>query len=105
MKMILKSTTVLALASVALFSFKPNTAATLKGKIAPGESVVTIWAIAGTDSLKTTATDGEFSFAEVKAGTYKVVAEAKAPYKNLEKEGVEVKEGETTDLGTLMLQQ
>ncbi|OLY92384.1 hypothetical protein SAMN05444008_11636 [Cnuella takakiae] len=105
MKMILKSTTALALASIALFSFKPHTASSLKGKIAPAESVGTVWAIAGTDSLKTSAIEGEFSFAEIKPGTYKIVAEAKAPYKNLEKEGVEVKEGETTDLGTLMLQQ
>ena len=105
MKMILKSTTTLAIAAIGLFAFKPFTAAGLKGKFAPAESVTTVWAINGTDSLKTTATDGDFSFAEIKPGTYKVVAEAKAPYKNLEKEGVEVKEGATTDLGTLMLEQ
>ncbi|RPD46668.1 MULTISPECIES: carboxypeptidase regulatory-like domain-containing protein [Chitinophagaceae] len=105
MKNILKSTTALALASVALFSFKNDFASGIKGSVTPAESVGTVWAITGTDSLKATANSGAFSFDEVKPGTYQVVVEAKAPYKNLVKEGVVVKEGETTDLGALTLEQ
>lgn len=105
MTKILKNAAALAVATVGLFAFKPHAATALKGKIAPAESVGTVWAIAGTDSLKATTTEGEFNFAEIKPGTYKLVAEAKAPYKTMEKEGVEVKDGETTDLGTLMLAQ
>lgn len=105
MKNILKSTTALALASIALFSFKNDFASGLKGSVTPAESVGTVWAIQGTDSLKTTTTAGSFSFSEVKPGTYQVVVEAKAPYKNLVKESIVVKEGETTDLGALTLEQ
>lgn len=105
MKTILKSTTAIALASVALFSFKNNEAASIKGSVTPAESAVNVWAIQGTDSLKATITDGAFSLAEVKPGTYQVVVEAKAPYKNLVKENVEVKEGAAVDLGSLSLEQ
>lgn len=105
MKMILKSTTALLVASAALFSFKLHDGAAIKGTVTPAENVGTIWAIQGTDSLKSTATAGSFNFSDVKPGTYQVVVEGKAPYKNLVKESVEVKEGQIVDLGTLSLEQ
>jgi hypothetical protein len=105
MKSILKTTTVVAIASVALFSFKANQAASIKGSVTPAENASNVWAIQGTDSLKATTTEGSFSFSDVKPGTYQVVVEAKAPYKNFVKEAVEVKEGASVDLGAITLQQ
>jgi hypothetical protein len=90
---------------IILFAFTLIRATGIKGTVAPAESAGTIYAISGTDSLKAEASQGAFEFSDVKAGTYKVVVEAKAPYKNFEKEGVEVKEGEVTDLGTITLAQ
>lgn len=49
--------------------------------------------------------NGAFELGDVKPGIYQVIIEAKSPYKNLVKEGVEVKEGEATDLGEITLEQ
>jgi len=105
MKVRLRSLLVCSIASIALLSFTLIRDTGLKGTVAPAESAVNVWAISGTDSLKAQIAQGVFSFAGIKAGTYKVVVEAKAPYKNAEKEGVAVKEGEVTDLGTITLAQ
>ena len=48
---------------------------------------------------------GHFGHRYAQSGTYKVIVEANAPYKNASKEGVEVKEGEATDLGEIKLEQ
>lgn len=86
---------------IAFFSF--TFASGIKGTISPAESAGNVWAIAGKDSLKVTPVQGAFQFSDLKAGTYKIVVEGKAPYKNFEKEGVAVKDGAVLDLGTITL--
>jgi len=93
----------LALAITALFSFTLMLASGIKGSISPAENAGDVWAISGTDSLKTTPVQGAFQFNEVKPGTYKIIVEGKAPYKDFVKEGVEVKEDEVLDLGNITL--
>lgn len=91
--------------AVALFSFSIMLASGIKGTVSPAEGAGDVWAISGTDSLKATPAEGAFQFNDVKAGTYKIVVEGKAPYKDFVKEGVEVKDGEVTDLGEITLGQ
>ena len=74
------------------------------GKVTPADGAEAVWAISGTDSVKTGVTEGTFSLG-VKAGTYTVVVDAKDPYKDVTLENVEVKDGEPTDLGEISLGQ
>lgn len=105
MKNNLKFLPLFLIASAAFFSFALMPAAGIKGKVAPAESAGTVWAISGTDTLKTQTEQGAFLFPDAKPGSYKVLVEAKAPYKNAVKENVAVKEGEVVDLGTITLVQ
>jgi hypothetical protein len=90
---------------IALFSFTVNFAGGVKGAIDPAANAGDVWAINGSDSTKVTPLQGVFQISDLKAGTYKIVVEGKAPYKNFVKEGVIVKEGETLDLGKITLNQ
>jgi len=74
------------------------------GRVVPQDAVDLVWAISGTDSLKTNVTSGAFSL-PAKAGTYKVIVDAKDPYQDVTFENVEVRDGEATDLGEITLQQ
>lgn len=74
------------------------------GKVVPADGVELVWAVSGTDSLKTNVTSGTFSL-PAKPGTYKVIIDAKEPYKDVTFDNVEVKDGEPTDLGEIALQQ
>jgi hypothetical protein len=106
MKKIMKSTSVLALATVGLFSFNVLQTASIKGTVAPADGFSNVWAITGTDSLKAITDQGSFSFTDAKPGTYQVVVEGKAPYKNFVKDSVVVTEGgQPVDLGTITLEQ
>lgn len=89
----------------ALFAFNAGVATGIKGSVTPAEGVATVWAINGADSTKADASQGAFEFGDLKAGTYKVVVQDNAPYKNFEKENVTVNEGEVTDLGNITLEQ
>lgn len=77
----------------------------LKGTISPADAGIRVWAISISDTLKTNITDGSFEILNIKPGIYKVILEANAPYKNSSMEGVEVRDGETTDIGQVMLVQ
>lgn len=105
MKKIMKRGSLLIVAVIALFSFALLPASGIKGTVTPAESAGDVWAISGTDSVKTPVAQGGFLFPDVKPGTYKIVVEAKAPYKNFVKEEVVVKEGEVVDLGAISLEQ
>ncbi|MFN4313062.1 MAG: carboxypeptidase regulatory-like domain-containing protein [Chitinophagaceae bacterium] len=90
------------LAIVALFSFtKMQTGIT--GKVVPADGVEMVWAINGSDSAKTELTGGSFTL-PVKPGTYKVIVDAKDPYKDVTMDNVVVKDGAATDLGEIALQ-
>lgn len=105
MKQTFKHLFLALITATVLFSFTFLPASGIKGAVTPAESAEVAIAISGTDSLKTEITQGAFQFPEVKPGTYKVIVVAKAPFKDFVKEGVEVKEGETVDLGNIALGQ
>ena len=96
-----------AVALVILFiAFTPQTeTGVIKGRISPADGANQVWAISGTDTLKTVPSNGEFMFDKVKTGSYTVAIDAKDPYKDQMIESVEVKAGEIKDLGEIKLAQ
>jgi hypothetical protein len=92
-------------AALGLFAFTMVKTGSIKGTVTPAGSATVAMAISGMDTLKTIIDAGYFNISNVKAGTYKLVIEATPPYKNLEKEGVTVSDGQQTDVGEISLQQ
>lgn len=82
----------------------PLEASAIKGRVDPADGAVEAVAISSTDSVKTAVTDGMFLL-NVRHGTYKLIVVGKAPYKSVVKDNVEVADGNTTDVGTIRLQQ
>ena len=103
-----KKITVLAasLAMVfALFAFTAFKNGSIKGKVSPSASATSAYVVSGMDTMRTNIQNGAFEIGQVKPGTYKLVIEATAPYKNFEKQGVVVNEKKATDVGEITLQQ
>jgi hypothetical protein len=89
----------------ALFAFTAFKNGSIKGKVSPSASATSAYVISGMDTMRTNVQNGVFEIGQVKPGTYKLVIEATAPYKNFEKEGVVVNEKKATDVGVITLQQ
>lgn len=103
MKRILQSLVMLTTVTLALFAFRAQQNSGIKGTISPADGAGMVWAISGPDSLKMTPENGAFSFA-TKPGTYKVIVQGVADYKNFIKDEVVVEDGKVTDLGTITLE-
>lgn len=95
----------LGIVTAGLFAFNVITNGSVKGTVSPADAAVRAWAISGTDTLKADVSSGAFEISNAKPGTYQVIIEAKAPFKNAAKEGVEVKDGSATDIGEVKLSQ
>lgn len=104
MKKTIGTLLVTIVAIVCLHSFRASRDSAVTGKVIPPDGVEYIWAISGTDTLKTTATEGAFSLT-LKPGTYKIVVDAKDPYQDAVIDPIEIKDGQNTDLGEIRLQQ
>ena len=87
-----------------LHAFRSLQNSSISGKVVPIDAVESVWASNGTDSVRTTTDHGAFAFT-VKPGTWKVIVDAKEPFKDAVVEKVEVKEGQNTDIGEIRLQQ
>jgi hypothetical protein len=88
-----------------LFAFTAFKNGSIKGSVSPSASATSAYVVSGMDTLRTNINNGGFEIGEVKPGTYKLVIEAIAPYKNFEKQGVVVNEKKATDVGQITLQQ
>jgi hypothetical protein len=88
----------LGCAIAGLFSFKSLSTTAIKGKVTPAWYGVHAWAITDNDTLYTTINDGNFEFSNAKPGVYKIVIEARSPYRHMAKDGVVVKDGQATDI-------
>ena len=95
----------LTFAAAALFAFSELRTGVIKGMVTPVDGATNAWAVSATDTLKATIDKGTFSISNAPAGTYRVIIEAKPPYKNAAKDGVTVTEGQTTDVGEIKLEQ
>jgi hypothetical protein len=88
-----------------LFAFTTFKNGSIKGIVSPSASATSAYVVSGMDTMRTNIQNGAFQIGEVKPGTYKLVIEAIAPYKNFEKTGVVVNEKKDTDVGEITLQQ
>lgn len=97
----------LALAAIGMallaFTFVKNGG--IKGTVTPIDRVTQVIAVAGTDTLRTVLNNGNFSFSEVKPGTYTIWVKAKTPYKDTSVENVAVIDSTITDVGEIKLLQ
>ena len=103
MKRFLLTSGILISGIAGLYAFRTIEQSSITGKVSPADKANAVWAISGTDSTTAKVVSGMFSLT-AKAGTYKVVVDAKDPYKDVALEGVVVKDGEATDLGEIKLQ-
>ena len=87
-----------------LFAFTTFQGGSIKGKITPVDGASQVWALSATDTLKAMINQGTFEIQNAKAGTYKVYIDAVEPYKDVIKEGVQVTDGSSADLGEILLQ-
>ena len=94
----------LAIATTGFFAFKTIAGASIKGSVSPAENAVNVKAISGSDTLKSAVENGKFELFAPKAGTYTIVVEASAPYKNTVKDGVVVNDDQPVDLGEIKLE-
>ena len=95
----------LTFAAAALFAFSKIDAGTIKGTVSPADAATNAWALSGTDTLKAVINKGSFEITDAKPGTYRIIIEAKPPYKNAAKDGVTVTDGQATDVGEIKLEQ
>jgi hypothetical protein len=86
-------------------AFKGFEGGSVSGKVIPENGATEAWAIIGSDTVKTTIVDGTFSIQPVKSGTYTVIINAKAPYKNATLPDVRVMDGKVTDFGEIKLEE
>lgn len=91
------------IAASGLFAFNIITEGSVKGKVSPADAAVRVWAESPTDTLNAPVQNGMFEIGNAKPGTYKIVIEAKPPYKNAAKDGVVVADGQPTDVGEIVL--
>jgi hypothetical protein len=88
-----------------LFAFSTFEQASITGKVSPGDGAQAIWAISATDSVKSTnISSGSFSL-QAKPGTYKLIIDAKEPYKDVTLDNLELKQDQVLDVGEIVLQQ
>ena len=94
----------LIIAAAGLFAFNSIKDGSVKGTVTPADAAARAWVISSTDTLKATVDKGVFEISSVKPGTYKLIIEAKPPYKNVSKEGITVADGQPTDVGEIKLE-
>jgi hypothetical protein len=88
-----------------LFAFTSMYSGSISGAVKPADGASRAWAISGADTSKSVIQNGHFEFMDLKPGTYKLIIEAKPPYKNLAKDNVTVLDGQPTNLGEIKLEQ
>ena len=87
-----------------LFAFTLLRAGSIKGTITPAEGGVRAWAESASDTIKAPIINGSYEITNAKPGTYKVIIEARPPYKNIAKDGIIVSDGQATDAGEIKLE-
>jgi hypothetical protein len=75
----------------------------ISGRVIPVDGANVAWAISTKDSVTSNIVNGAFSFS-VKPGIYRIIVDALEPYKDATVENVTVKEGQTVDVGEIVLQ-
>jgi hypothetical protein len=91
--------------SAGLFAFTTHfRGGSIKGTVTPAEGAVRAWAESATDTMKSSVVNGSYEITDAKPGTYKVIIEAKPPYRNVAKDGIMVSDGQAADAGEIKLE-
>lgn len=96
-------TTIVVLSVILVLSFS-NAKTSIVGRVNPIDAAETVWVISSTDSLRSAVSQGQFLF-DVKPGTYRLIVDAKDPYKDVLLENLQVRQDETLDVGEIPLKQ
>jgi len=103
MKRFIVSFGIILLLILSAYTFQNTDQTSITGRVNPLDGANSAWAVGGRDSSTSAIVNGTFSFS-VKPGIYKVVVDAIEPYKDAVLENISVKEGQTVNLGEIMLQ-
>jgi len=95
----------LSIATAGLFAFKSIDTGSIKGTVTPADGATKVWALSSTDTLKADIQAGSFEILNAKAGSYRLIIEAKPPYRNTAKDNVVVVDGQPTNVGEIKLNQ
>ncbi|GGA82419.1 carboxypeptidase-like regulatory domain-containing protein [Puia dinghuensis] len=87
-----------------LLAFTHSRVGSIKGTVTPAEGGVRAWAESVTDTIKAPIVNGTYEIPDVKPGAYKIIIEAKPPYRNIAKDGIMVNDGQTSDVGEIKLE-
>jgi len=88
---------------IGLYAFNVVSQAAISGTVTPPEGATAVWAVNGSDSVAGTFSNGSFSIS-VKPGTYKLFIDAKAPYKDVSLENIQVSDTAATNVGEIKLE-
>jgi len=105
MKTVRTAFVALTMASAGLFAFKHIDTGSIKGTIVPADGGTKAWAVSTSDTLQATIQSGSFEITGAKTGTYRLIIEAKPPYKNTAKDNIAVADGAATNVGEIKLGQ
>jgi len=94
----------LAVAAAGLFAFAHLKVGSIRGTITPADAGVRAWAESASDTLRAPIVNGAFEITDAKPGTYKVIIEAKPPYRNAAKDGIMVSDGQAADAGEIRIE-
>lgn len=86
------------------FTLLRHPVSSISGIITPSDAAVKVWAISSTDSFSTIPVAGKFNV-PVKEGIYNLVVEATGPWQNALMSGIVVIDGQSNDVGTIVLKQ
>ena len=95
---------IVSAAAAGLLAFSSLRDGSIHGTVSPAEGGVRAWAESYTDMLKAPIVNGSYEITGAKPGTYKVIIEAKPPYRNAAKDGVMVSDGQSSDVGEIRLE-
>lgn len=95
----------ITMATGGLLAVKHTYNGSINGTIVPADGATKVWALSTMDTLQSAIQSGSFEITNAKPGTYRVIVEAKPPYKNTAKDNVTVADGAPTNVGVIKLGQ
>jgi hypothetical protein len=105
MKKVKTALVALSIATAGLFAFNSNPlTGSIRGTVSPADGAARVWAISTSDTATGNIQNGAFEIGTAKEGVYKVIVEAKPPYRNAAKDNVTVVNGQSTDVGQINLE-
>jgi hypothetical protein len=81
-----------------------HAAQAITGRVSPANGADIVWVIGAKDSLSGPVVSGIFSLV-VDPGIYKLIVDARSPYKDVLLDNLKIKQNQSLDVGEIILQQ